>query len=181
MPFSTYFPSFSYFHFILFVFYYWLLHILFDYFFISYYVIKKSFFLQKQKFFLSLFLLHHCRLKDEWGFAALNVLSMSICNAAIVWSLAPCRSYGSTFKFNLQNTIQKLPNNIFERSYAFREFDAIKRAQSFFYKAGELCLVGLITGAASGSLMKLLASQKERLEAVVLTTNSSKPRYTRNY
>ncbi|MCO5550475.1 hypothetical protein L7F22_003962 [Adiantum nelumboides] len=103
------------------------------------------------------------RLKEEWGLAAVNIFSMSLCNAAIVWSLAPCRSYGSTFKFNLQNTIQKLPSNIFERSYAFREFDMAKRVQSFFYKAGELCLVGLLTGAASGGLVKLIASGKENL------------------
>jgi hypothetical protein len=114
-------------------------------------------------------------LKDEWDLAALNVLSMSVCNAAIVWSLAPCRSYGSTFKFNLQNTIQKLPNNIFERNYAFREFNTVQRAQSFFYKAGELCLVGLITGAATGSLTKLLASRNERLEEVVCITSFVEP------
>lgn len=101
------------------------------------------------------------RLKDEWDLAAINILTLSLCNAAIVWSLAPCRSYGSTFKFNLQNTIQKLPNNVFERSYAFREFDMAKRVQSFLYKAGELCLVGMLTGAAGGGLLKLAASRKE--------------------
>ncbi|KAH7426030.1 hypothetical protein KP509_11G081900 [Ceratopteris richardii] len=113
------------------------------------------------------------RLKEEWGLALVNILSMSICNAAIVWSLAPCRSYGSTFKFNLQNTIQKLPSNVFERNYAFREFDMPKRVQSFFYKAGELCLVGLLTGAVSGSFMKLLASGKENLSVPSPTVRTS--------
>lgn len=113
------------------------------------------------------------RLKDEWGLAAMNILSMSLCNAAIVWSLAPCRSYGSTFKFNLQNTIQKLPNNVFERSYAFREFDMTKRVQSFFYKAGELCLVGLLTGAASGGLVKLIGSGKENVSVPAPTVRTS--------
>eukprot|EP00250_Pteridium_aquilinum_P005022 c15185_g1_i1 orf=381-1931(-) len=113
------------------------------------------------------------RLKDEWGLAAVNILSLCLCNAAIVWSLAPCRSYGSTFKFNLQNTIQKLPNNVFERSYAFREFDVTKRVQSFFYKAGELCLVGLLTGAASGGLVKLIGSRKENLTVPAPTVKTS--------
>lgn len=107
------------------------------------------------------------KLKEEWSLAAVNVLSLSLCNAAIVWSLAPCRSYGSTFKFNLQNTIQKLPSNVFERNYAFREFDTLKRVQSFFYKAGELCLAGLLTGATAGGLMKLAASKREDLSVPV--------------
>lgn len=113
------------------------------------------------------------RLKDEWGLAAANILSLSLCNAAVVWFLAPSRSYGSTFKFNLQNTIQKLPNNVFERNYAFREFDMLKRVQSFFYKAGELCLVGLLTGATIGSSIKLLASGKENLSVPVPAVKTS--------
>eukprot|EP00249_Psilotum_nudum_P016670 c25936_g1_i1 orf=357-1994(+) len=104
------------------------------------------------------------RLKDEWDLAALNILTLSICNATIVWSLAPCRSYGNTFKFNLQNAIQKLPHNIFERSYMLREFDLLKRVQSFIYKAGELCLVGMLVGTAGGSLSKIVASRKKSMQ-----------------
>mgnify|MGYP002775498148 FL=1 len=103
------------------------------------------------------------RIKVEWSLACLNILALCLCNAAIVWSLAPCRSYGSTFKFNLQNTIQKLPNNVFERSYAFREFDMLKRIQSVFYKAGELCLAGMLTGAVSGGLTKLATHNHDKL------------------
>ena len=90
------------------------------------------------------------------------MLTITACNAFVVWTLAPCRSYGNTFQFDLQNTLQKLPNNIFEMSYPLREFDLQKRVHSFFYKAAELCLVGLTAGAIQGSLTNTLARKKDR-------------------
>ncbi|KAJ6706592.1 EXPRESSED PROTEIN-RELATED [Salix purpurea] len=107
------------------------------------------------------------RIKQEWDLALINVLTVTACNALVVWSLAPCRSYGSTFQFDLQNTLQKLPNNIFEKSYPLREFDLQKRIHSFFYKAAELCMVGLTAGAMQGSLTNLLASKKDRLSVTI--------------
>lgn len=115
------------------------------------------------------------RIKEEWDLALVNVLTVTACNAIAVWSLAPCRSYGNTFRFDLQNTLQKLPNNIFEKSYPLREFDLQKRIQSFFYKAAELCMVGLTAGALQGSISKLAASKKEgRLSVTIpsVTTNA---------
>lgn len=91
----------------------------------------------------------------------MNVLTAAACNALVVWSLAPCRSYGNTFRFDLQNTLQKLPNNIFEKSYPLREFDLQKRIQCFLFKAAELCMVGLSAGAVQGALSNTLASKKE--------------------
>ncbi|TXG60667.1 hypothetical protein EZV62_015240 [Acer yangbiense] len=114
------------------------------------------------------------RIKQEWDLALINVLTVTACNAFVVWSLAPCRSYGNTFRFDLQNTLQKLPNNIFERSYPLREFDLQKRIHSLFYKAAELCLVGLTAGAVQGSLSNLLGSKKkERLSVTVPTVSSN--------
>ncbi|KAG5248508.1 protein RETICULATA-RELATED [Salix suchowensis] len=107
------------------------------------------------------------RIKQEWDLALINVLTVTACNALVVWSLAPCRSYGNTFQFDLQNTLQKLPNNIFEKSYPLREFDLQKRIHSFFYKAAELCMVGLTAGAMQGSLTNLLASKKDRLSVTI--------------
>ncbi|CAI9103892.1 OLC1v1002477C1 [Oldenlandia corymbosa var. corymbosa] len=108
------------------------------------------------------------RLKQEWDLALLNVLTVTACNSIVVWSLAPCRSYGNTFRFDLQNTLQKLPNNMFEKSYPLREFDLQKRLQSFFYKAAELCMVGLTAGAVQGSVSNFAASKKEgRLSVTV--------------
>ena len=117
--------------------------------------------------FLYIFILYikHCfcrdGIKQEWDLALINVLTVTACNF-VVWSLAPCRSYGNTFRFDLQNTLQKLPNNIFERSYPFREFDLQKRIHSLFYKAAELCMVGLSAGAVQGSLSNYLAGKKDR-------------------
>ncbi|KAA8536529.1 hypothetical protein F0562_029007 [Nyssa sinensis] len=114
------------------------------------------------------------RIKQEWDLALINVLTVTACNAIVVWSLAPCRSYGNTFRFDLQNTLQKLPNNIFEKSYPLREFDLQKRIHSFFYKAAELCMVGFTAGAAQGALSKLSASKKEgRLSVTVPTVSSN--------
>ncbi|GAB4848150.1 hypothetical protein Ancab_002816 [Ancistrocladus abbreviatus] len=108
------------------------------------------------------------RIKQEWDLALINVLTVAACNAVVVWSLAPCRSYGNTFRFDLQNTLQKLPNNIFEKSYPLREFDLQKRIHSFFYKAAELCLVGMTAGAAQGALSNFCAGRKEQRVSVTI-------------
>lgn len=114
------------------------------------------------------------RIKQEWDLALINVLTASLCNAVVVWSLAPCRSYGDTFRFDLQNTLQKLPNNIFEKSYPMREFDLQKRVQSFCFRAAELCMVGLTAGAVQGSLSNFLASKKkERLSVTIPSVSTN--------
>ncbi|AES66732.1 hypothetical protein MtrunA17_Chr2g0318431 [Medicago truncatula] len=114
------------------------------------------------------------RIKQEWDLALINVLTAAACNAVVVWSLAPCRSYGNTFQFDLQNTLQKLPNNIFEMSYPLREFDLQKRVQCFLFKAAELCMVGLSAGAVQGALSNTLAKKKEgRLSVTVPTVSSN--------
>ncbi|GAA0184857.1 hypothetical protein LIER_32145 [Lithospermum erythrorhizon] len=113
------------------------------------------------------------RIKQEWDLALINVLTVAACNAVVVWSVAPCRSYGNTFSFDLQNTLQKLPNNIFEKSYPWREFDFQKRLQSFFYKAAELCMVGLTAGAAQGALSNLSAGRKKGRLSVTIPSVSS--------
>ncbi|KAL1534275.1 protein RETICULATA-RELATED 1, chloroplastic-like [Salvia divinorum] len=101
------------------------------------------------------------RIKQEWDLALINVLTVTACNAIVVWSLAPCRSYGTTFQTDLQNTLQKLPNNIFESSYRYREFDIQKRLLSFLYRAAELSMVGFTAGAAQGALSNFVARKKE--------------------
>ncbi|KAK7834181.1 protein reticulata-related 1 [Quercus suber] len=113
------------------------------------------------------------RIKQEWDLALINVLTIAACNAVVVWSLAPCRSYGNTFQNDLQNTLQKLPNNIFEKSYPLREFDLQKRIHSFFYKAAELCMVGLSAGAVQGTVSNFLASKKGGRLSVTIPTVST--------
>ncbi|KAJ9174621.1 hypothetical protein P3X46_013248 [Hevea brasiliensis] len=118
------------------------------------------------------------RIKQEWDLALVNVLTATACNAIVVWTLAPCRSYGNTFRFDLQNTLQKLPNNIFEKSYPLREFYLQKRVHSFFYKAAELCVVGLSAGAIQGQLSNFLASKKKDRLSVTVPPMSN---YARGY
>ncbi|KAK4800462.1 hypothetical protein SAY86_020949 [Trapa natans] len=113
------------------------------------------------------------RIKEEWDLALVNVLTASLSNALVVCALAPCRSYGNTFRFNLENTLQKLPNNVFERSYPLREFNLRKRIHSSCYKAAELCLVGLTAGALQGSLSKFLAGKRERLSVTIPSVSSN--------
>lgn len=104
------------------------------------------------------------RIKQEWDLALLNVLTVTACNAIVVWSLAPCRSY---------STGQMLPNNVFERSYPCREFDLAKRIISFFHKASHLCMVGFTAGAAQGAMSNFCASKKEGRLSVSIPTVSS--------
>ncbi|KAJ7547772.1 hypothetical protein O6H91_08G103700 [Diphasiastrum complanatum] len=92
------------------------------------------------------------RIRKEWDLAAINVMTLAACNLAIVCSLAPSRSYATVFKYDLQNALQKLPNNVFDRSYPLREFDMKKRVYGFFYKAAELSLVGMVIGTAGAGL-----------------------------
>ncbi|KAM0860270.1 hypothetical protein ACQ4PT_046649 [Festuca glaucescens] len=92
------------------------------------------------------------RFQQEWDLVLLNVFSATICNLAVFCSLAPCRSY----------MIQKLPNNIFEKSYPMRQFDLLTRTQSLFSKAAELCLGGLIVGSIQGGLSNVLSAGRER-------------------
>ncbi|KAJ3701685.1 hypothetical protein LUZ61_005390 [Rhynchospora tenuis] len=101
------------------------------------------------------------RIKEEWDLALTNILTATACNAFVVWSLAPCRSYGNTFRFDLENIIQKLPNNVFEKNYPMREFDMQKRIQSLLYKTAQLGIVGTVAGSVQGLLSNFLSSKKE--------------------
>ncbi|EPS60635.1 hypothetical protein M569_14164, partial [Genlisea aurea] len=113
------------------------------------------------------------RIKQEWHLALVNTLTVTICNSIVVWFLSPCRSYGNTFQFDFQNTLQKLPNNIFEKSYPLREFDVQKRLQSFLYKAAELCMVGFTAGTVQGAVSNLGASKTEGRLSVSIPAVSS--------
>ncbi|KAK1320446.1 hypothetical protein QJS10_CPA03g00778 [Acorus calamus] len=100
------------------------------------------------------------RIKKEYDLALINVLTATICNSIIVWSLAPCRPFGNTFRFDFQNTLYKLPNNIFEKSYPLREFDLQKRSLSFVVNGVQLFLVGLLTGGVQGVLSKVSPNRR---------------------
>jgi hypothetical protein len=48
-----------------------------------------------------------------------------------------------------------------------------KRIHSFFYKAAELCMVGMAAGAANGALSNLISSKKEGRSSVVVPSVST--------
>ncbi|GJP34902.1 hypothetical protein CLOM_g19383 [Closterium sp. NIES-68] len=109
------------------------------------------------------------RLRHEWPLALSNVLSLSLCNLAVVWCLSPSRSYGSTATNEVQMALQKLPNNVFDRSYSLREFKLPERAGSFFFNAARLSLIGSAVGAAGGAVSNaLLRGMKGKQEEVAL-------------
>ncbi|KAL6592899.1 hypothetical protein ACP70R_049195 [Stipagrostis hirtigluma subsp. patula] len=92
------------------------------------------------------------RFQHELDLVFVNVFTATFCNLAVLCSLAPCRSY----------TIQIFPNNIFETSYPIRQFDLLRRTQSFFSKAAQLCLGGLLVGSIQGGLSEIFSASKER-------------------
>ncbi|GJN13379.1 hypothetical protein PR202_gb00073 [Eleusine coracana subsp. coracana] len=113
------------------------------------------------------------RFQQEWDLAVINALTASCCNLMVLGLLAPCRSYGSTSRFDFQNMIEKLPNNIFEKSYPLREFDLPKRISAFFYKAAELSLLGFVGGSVQGGVSKVLSARKERRLSVNIPSVST--------
>ncbi|XP_066358623.1 protein RETICULATA-RELATED 1, chloroplastic-like [Miscanthus floridulus] len=113
------------------------------------------------------------RFGQEWDLVIVNALTASCCNLMVIGLLAPCRSYGSTSRFDFQNAIEKLPNNIFEKSYPLREFDLPKRISAFFYKAAEFSLVGFVAGSVQGGMSKVLSARKERRLSVTIPSISA--------
>ncbi|TVU25681.1 hypothetical protein EJB05_28186, partial [Eragrostis curvula] len=103
------------------------------------------------------------RFQQELDLVFVNVLTATICNLAVFCSLAPCRSY----------MIQRIPNNIFEKSYPMKQFDLLRRTKSFFSKAAELCLGGLLIGSVQGGLFKVLSDRKERLSMAVPSVSTN--------
>eukprot|EP00850_Spirogloea_muscicola_P014278 SM000101S09276 [mRNA] locus=s101:323761:326612:+ [translate_table: standard] len=102
------------------------------------------------------------RLREEWDLAAVNVLALAACNAAIVFTVSPSRSYGTTARSDWQNALQKLPNNMFDKSYPLREFNTQSRVFSLALKGAELSLVGSAIGAAGGAISNLVAAFKKK-------------------
>jgi len=92
------------------------------------------------------------RLRQEWDLALTNVLTLSAANLALVWMLAPCRSYGVAHKSSLTRILHDLPNNVFDREGPLRTYTKATRALSAVVKAAELSLVGMVAGA-SGSVV----------------------------
>ncbi|GBG69600.1 hypothetical protein CBR_g4430 [Chara braunii] len=102
------------------------------------------------------------KIKEEWDLAAMNIMAAIVCNGAVVWALAPSRSFGTLARYDWQNVLQKLPNHVFDKSYPLREFSRGSRVASFFVKMVELGAVGMAVGAVSSAAGSGLVELKRR-------------------
>ena len=100
--------------------------------------------------------------RKELDLVAINTLSVAASTGALVWLIAPNRSYGAVNKFPWQNMLQSMPNNLFDASTPYRQFSMGNRAASLFVKSAELCAVGSIAGAAMSGLSQLAVGVRHR-------------------
>lgn len=116
--------------------------------------------------FQMIYLLDSCphRLKDEWDLAAVNVLTLAAANMVINWSVAPCRKYHEPFRWEWQNTLQKLPHNAFDKSYKFAELSKLDRFYGFAYKSAELCAIGSVLGSVGGLVQNALVTVRQKID-----------------
>lgn len=92
------------------------------------------------------------RFSHELDLVAINTLSLAAANVALVWSIAPSRSFGSPAKLPWQRMLAKLPNHAFDVSGPQRSYTYGTRAASFVAKIGTLAGVGAVAGAAMSLL-----------------------------
>ncbi len=98
----------------------------------------------------------------ELDLVAINTLSVAAATGALVWLIAPNRSYGAVHKFPWQNMLQSMPNNLFDASTPYRQFSMGNRAASLVVKSAELCAVGSIAGAAMSCLSQLAVNLRQQ-------------------
>ena len=98
----------------------------------------------------------------ELDLVAINTLSVAASTGALVWLIAPNRSYGAVGKMPWQKMLQSMPNNLFDASTPYRHFSMGNRAASLVVKTAELCAVGSLAGAAMSGLSQLAVSLRQR-------------------
>lgn len=98
----------------------------------------------------------------ELDLVAINTVSIAASTAALVWLIAPTRSYGAVHKFPWQNMLSSMPNNLFDASSPHRRFSYGNRAASLAIKSAELCAVGSIAGAAMSGLSQLAVGLRRK-------------------
>jgi hypothetical protein len=102
------------------------------------------------------------RLSDEAELASANVLTLLASNAALVWCLAPTRSYGAAHKHAWQRAVASLPNYVFDSCGPLRQYTKLSRTSALLYKAAQLSGVGVAIGAAGGAASHLLLARRKR-------------------
>jgi hypothetical protein len=104
------------------------------------------------------------RLSDEAELASANVLTLLASNAALVWCLAPTRSYGAAHKHAWQRAVASLPNYVFDSCGPLRQYTKLSRTSALLYKAAQLSGVGVAIGAAGGAASHLLLARRKRAD-----------------
>lgn len=104
------------------------------------------------------------KLGKEADLAAVNVAGLLALNAAVVWSLAPTRSYGEPMKYAWQRVLHGLPNYVFDTSGPLRQYSKFSRAGGFVYKAAQLSAVGVGVGAATCLVSQALVNHRRKTD-----------------
>ena len=64
----------------------------------------------------------------ELDLVAVNTLSVAAATGALVWLVAPSRSFGTLHKSSWQNMLHNLPHNVFDTSTPLRKYTLGSRA-----------------------------------------------------
>jgi hypothetical protein len=100
----------------------------------------------------------------ELDLVALNTLSLAAANAAVVYLVAPTRAAPAPARHAWQNSLARLPNNVFEGTTPLRAVTAGSRAAAFLVKAAELCGVGMLAGAAQSAAAAAAVALRRRAD-----------------
>lgn len=87
------------------------------------------------------------RFMKELDLVAVNVLTLAAANAAVVYLVSPTRAAPAPGRWEWQNALARLPNNVFEASLPQRTVTSGSRVAGFLAKSAELCGVGVLAGA----------------------------------
>lgn len=102
--------------------------------------------------------------KSEWGQVVANTTTLCAANAAMVWSLAPTRSFGNAHKYAWQRALHSLPNHVFDQSGPLREYTHVSRVAGLLWKGAELSAIGVIAGTAQNVMTNTLVNIRRKKE-----------------
>lgn len=99
----------------------------------------------------------------ELDLVAIDVASLQAANLALVWMIAPNRSFGVPHKYDWQRMLHELPANVFDASSPQRNYTITARAAGLFAKTAELCGVGMLAGGAMSGLQTAAVQARRAL------------------
>ena len=104
----------------------------------------------------------------ELDLVAVNVLSLAAANAAVVYLVSPTRAAPAPGRWEWQNALARLPNNVFEGSLPQRAVTGGARVAGFLAKSAELCGVGVLAGARGAAAARELLCTWRRAQRALL-------------